>query len=160
MTGSDSSSDSSSGSSSTRQRERKRRKQKKEKKRKRETKSKKDKKRKHKHSHERSIVTGKRIQRSEGDRADADGEERRARLREALNGGDESLAKEPPPQRTELEELQHRARFDPALMRELMERGHEAQRAKAAKRGKMPESAARRQYYADLLAESRDEGRR
>ena len=112
--------------------------------------------------HERSIITGKRIKLSEGERADAEGEARRERLREQLNGdegGVTALQREPPPARTELEELQHRARFDPSLMRELMEKGHEAQRAKAAKRGKAPESAARRQYYADLLAERRDQNR-
>ena len=172
MAGHDESSDSESSSSSrssssTRRRherrERKRRekeeneRRRKDKHEKKKKKDKEKKRKKDKSDHERNIITGKRIRRSEGDRADADGEERRARVREALNGGDESLAKEPPPQRTEFEELQHRARFDPDLMRELMEKGHEAQRAKAAKRGKVPESAARRQYYADLLAEKRDD---
>ena len=154
-----------------RKKKRKERKEKRERKERKEHKHKKDKhrsrksrdghKRKHERQHERSIITGKRIKHSEGERADAEGEARRERLREQLNGdesGDTALKREPPPARTELEELQHRARFDPALMKELMERGHEAQRAKAAKRGKAPESAARRQYYADLLAAKRDQG--
>ena len=37
-------------------------------------------------------------------------------------------------------------------MKELIEKSHQAQRTKAARRGKAPESAARRKYYADLLA--------
>ena len=171
---SDSSGSSSSSESSSERRERRRREKKKEKRRGRDKEKKekrrKDKHHKHKkkkdsksepHDVQRSVVTGKRLRRSEGERADAEGEARRARMREQLNGDElESLTKPPPPARSELEELQERARFDPALMKELMEKGHEAQRAKAAKRGKAPESAARRQYYANLLSESRDEGRR
>jgi hypothetical protein len=146
-----------------RRRERKERKEKKEKKHKHRRRSKSrdgsEHERRHERRHERSIITGKRIKHSEGESADAKGEARRARLREQLNsdeGGVDALRKAAAPPRTELEELQHRARFDPSLMRELMEKGHEAQRAKAAKRGKVPESAARRQYYADLLAAQRD----
>ena len=74
-----------------------------------------------------------------------------------MNDGESEAAwaKEP---KSELDELRERARFDPALMKELMQKGHEAQRAKEGRMGKKPVTVRRQQYLAQVLADQRDRG--
>ena len=147
-----SSSESSSGSRRRRERrherrhERKGKKEKKEKKRKREKREKKSKKSKREKKHkkdrrdkehvQRSIITGKRIHRKDGDIADAEGEARRAALLAHMNEG-EGVVWEGPAAATASgrrapgrSSLADQACTDPALMRLLMEQGHEAQASK------------------------------
>jgi len=110
---------------------------------------------------QRSVITGKRIKKSAGSVADKDGEARRERMRELINGGEseDAWAKRAEP-KSEMEDLAHRARFDPALMKELMEKGHQAQREREGRRGKRPTTAARQKYLADVLAAQREQGLR
>ena len=164
---SNSDSNSSSSSSSEERRRREKRARKREKKEKREKEKKKKKKRKKKRSRDddddeqqRSVVTGKRIKHSAGSVADEDGEARRERLREQMNGGESEGAWNKKAPKTEAEELAERARFDPTLMKELMQKGHEAQREKEGRRGKAPATAARQKYLADILASQREQGLR
>lgn len=170
--GSGSSSDSTSESESSHERKRARKsknekREKQERHEKREKKRKKGKKRK-KHSSrardegepvQRSIITGKRIKRTEGSVADADGEARRAQVLARINGDEAAgaFAKQP---KSEAELLRERARFDPALMKELMVKGQQAQREREGRRGKPMVSEARQAYLANVLVVQREQGLR
>ena len=108
---------------------------------------------------QRSIVTGKRIKRTEGSVADAEGEARRAQVLARINGDEAAgaFAKQP---KTEAELLRERARFDPALMKELMVKGQQAQREREGRRGKPMVSEARQAYLANVLVVQREQGLR
>ena len=80
-------------------------------------------------------------------------------MRAEMNG-DEAAAAWAKPQKSELDELRERARFDPALMKELMVKGQQAQREREARRGKPMATAGRQKYLADVLAEQRAQGLR
>ena len=143
--GSSSSSSSSSGSSARRRkREKHKRKRKEEKRLKKERKhlqmekKKKHKKRKaeHRPREERSIITGKRIQRADGATADAEGEARRVALRQAMNEGeDEGCAGASAGATSKRPSIAQQARSDPALMAELMMASAAASRAKKQRLG-------------------------
>ena len=51
-------------------------------------------------------------------------------------------------------------RFDPALMKELMIKGQQAQREKEGRRGKPMVSEARQAYLANVLVVQREQGLR
>ena len=110
----------------------------------------------------RSIITGKRIKTQQGEVADAEGEARRALILAQVNEGeaDEAPWAKKEVKKSELDELKEKARYDPALMKELMLKGQQAQRERERKMGRMVASEARLQYLADVLEMQRAQGLR
>lgn len=105
----------------------------------------------------RSIVTGKLIKRSAGSVADAEGEARRQALLAHMNEGEgvawggagPAVARPGAGRRVDELEL---ARSDPQKMRELLERGHAAQREREQRLGRLA-SGVRQEDYS-LMASS------
>ena len=90
----------------------------------------------HRPREERSIITGKRIQRADGATADAEGEARRVALRQAMNEGeDEGCAGASAGATSKRPSIAQQARSDPALMAELMMASAAASRAKKQRLG-------------------------
>jgi hypothetical protein len=120
-------------------------KERREKKRKREKKG-----RRHKREKEqvqRSIITGKRIHRRDGDVADAEGEARRAALLAHMNEGEGVVWEGPAAaaaasSRRGADRAIEQARSDPALMRRLVEQGQEALASKRQRLGALARSEA------------------
>jgi hypothetical protein len=96
---------------------------------------------------QRSIITGKRIHRRDGDVADAEGEARRAALLAHMNEGEGVVWEGPAAaaaassRRGPDRSVEH-ARSDPAVMRRLLEQGQEASASKRARLGALVRSDA------------------
>lgn len=121
-------------------REKKRRRSKGEKREKKEKRHKRD-----KEQVQRSIITGKRIHRRDGDVADAEGEARRAALLAHMNEGEGVVWEGPAAAaagRRGPDRAAEQARSDPALMRRLLEQGQEALASKRQRLGALVRSEA------------------